>query len=379
MRNIRKPKWLLSIIHCIVSMILSLTAGCVQPVAEPTLEQKARQMIVAGFYGTKIGDDLIIMEEVQKGLGGVILFDRDVETGSTLRNIESSSQVRTLIQGLQQLSQQPLIIAVDQEGGRVCRLKSDRGFFCMPSAQLLGDLNDTEKTSYFASKNAAMLKRAGFNLDFAPVVDLNVNPANPVIGAIGRSYSSDPAVVAAHASVFIEVHKRLGIGSCLKHFPGHGSSKSDSHKGFVDISDSWSEKELQPYEILISQGNVDAIMTAHVFNEDLDPLYPATLSKAVITGLLRERLGFKGVIFSDDMQMGAIADNYGFDTAIIQAINAGVDVLILSNNSPTHNDPLIVSKAVKVITGAVNSGKIPQERVHQSYQRIIAYKKNLSK
>jgi len=334
-------------------------------------------MIVAGFSGTKLGDDPVIIEEVQKGLGGIILFDRDLASGSTARNIESPTQVQSLISGLQKLSAQPLITAVDQEGGRVCRLKDDMGFYCMPSAQMLGSINDMVKTYNAASKNAEMLKRAGFNLDFAPVVDLNVNPGNPVIGALCRSYSADPKIVAAQADAFISAHGRYGIGCCLKHFPGHGSSTGDSHKGFVDVSGTWSEKELEPYKMLITEGNVTAIMTAHVFNKNLDPQYPATLSKAVITGLLREQLGFEGLIFSDDMQMGAIADNYGFDTAIIQAVNAGVDVLVLSNNSPNHNDPLIVSKAVKVITDAVTSGQIPQERIEQSYQRIMSYKARL--
>ncbi len=374
MRNIV----LLSIIHCMIASMLLLTTGCSEPSApKPTLEQQARQMIVAGFYGTKIGDDPIIAEELQKGLGGIILFDRDVATGSTLRNIESPRQVRNLIADLKKLSAQPLIVAVDQEGGRVCRLRDERGFYCMPSAQLLGNINNTDKTAGFASRNARMLKNAGFNLDFAPVVDLNVNPDNPVIGAIGRSYSEYPATVAAQAAAFIQAHKRAGIGCCLKHFPGHGSSMGDSHKGFVDITATWSEKELEPYKILIPQGNIDAIMTAHVFNKNLDPQYPATMSKAVITGLLREQLGFEGIIFSDDMQMGAIADNYGFDTAIIQAINAGVDILILSNNSPTRNDPLIISKAVEVIMTAVESGQIPQETIEQSYHRITQYKKSL--
>jgi beta-N-acetylhexosaminidase len=362
-------------IMCTIALFgLLFITGCGLCGDGPSIERRARAMIVAGFEGTNFGDDKIIIEEIEKGLGGVILFDFDVAAGKSGRNIESPSQVKELISKLQAVSEDNLLVAIDQEGGRVCRLKEKLGFYCMPSAGRLGEKNKPDLTYELAAKNASQLRELGINLNFAPVVDLNTNPDNPVIGGIGRSFGEDPQLVIEHSREFIEAHTVCGINSCIKHFPGHGSSKADSHKGFVDVTATWNPVELEPYRRLIAGNTAPAVMTAHVFNAKLDPDYPATLSKPIVTGLLRGELGFHGVIFSDDMQMGAIADNYGLEFAIVEAINAGVDMLIFSNNSPTHNDPLIIEKAVKIITQAVKSGQISEERLSESYLRIKALK-----
>lgn len=361
----------------IIILLLIVFSGCHHGYDELTIEKQAHKMIIAGFNGTSFGHDPVIIDHIKKGLGGVILFDADVATGSANRNIQSTWQLQRLIANFQAASPQGLIVAIDQEGGRVCRLKSERGFYCPPAAKTLGDMNNHTKTERAAAENAIQLKELGINLNFAPVVDLNTNPQNPVIGAINRSFSDNPNAVIRNSRAFIQSHKDYGVGCCIKHFPGHGSSSGDSHKGFVDVSDTWDSLELEPYKELISEGCVDAVMTAHVFNSNLDPKYPATLSKRIITGLLRKELGFDGVIFSDDMQMGAIADNYGFDLSIVQAINSGVDMLILANNSPKHNDSMIVQRAVDVITQAVKDGRISPRRLAQSCKRIDDFRAKL--
>jgi beta-N-acetylhexosaminidase len=165
------------------------------------------------------------------------------------------------------------------------------------------------------------------------------------------------------------------IAGALKHFPGHGSAWNDSHVGMADVSDSWEPEELQPYTQLINQGLAQMIMTAHVFNEQLDAIYPATLSEAIITDLLRHKLGFNGVVVSDDMQMKAIRSYYGTEEAILRAIDAGVDIILFANNSIF--DPQIAPKAHRIIREAVESGRLSKQRIDQSYQRIEQLKKQL--
>lgn len=162
----------------------------------------------------------------------------------------------------------------------------------------------------------------------------------------------------------------------MKHFPGHGSSRDDSHLGFVDVSDTWSDRELKPYAALIGKGMVDMVMTAHIFNSKLDETWPATLSEPIIGGTLRGELGFDGVVISDDMMMKAIADRYGMETAIKQAVNAGVDILLFANNTYTF-DEHISKNAFTTLKNLVLSGEIPMARVEQSYMRIMKLKGQL--
>ncbi|WP_172352344.1 glycoside hydrolase family 3 protein [Mesorhizobium sp. NZP2298] len=191
---------------------------------------------------------------------------------------------------------------------------------------------------------AAGLSDVGFNLNLAPVVDVNVNPANPIIGKLGRSFSADPQTVEAYAKVFVEAHRAKGVLTALKHFPGHGSSTKDSHKGMADVSKTWSDKELLPYKNLIASGDVDMVMSAHVINDKLSfsTEIPSSLSRATLTGLLRDNMPFKGVVISDDMQMQAITDNISFEDSVLRAVRAGNDILIFANDK--HPDPLVPEK-----------------------------------
>jgi beta-N-acetylhexosaminidase len=339
-----------------------------------SLSLKIGQMLMIGFRGFSIAEAPEIQADIRDcHIGGVVLFDYDVPSHSPSRNISSPEQLARLTGELQKTTRIPLLIAIDQEGGKVNRLKQARGFPSSVSAQHLGELNNLDSTRAAALQCARTLKAMHIGLNLAPVADLNVNPNNPVIGKLGRSFSSDPVVVTSNVKVICSTYRDEGIIPTLKHFPGHGSSTTDTHLDFTDITASWSETELEPYRVLIASGYRDPIMTAHVFNGKLDSLYPATLSKATLNGVLRTKLGFKGVIISDDMQMKAIADRYGLETAILQAIDAGVDILLFGNN--TTYDPTIASKATKIIRSMLENKTITVERINRSYRRIMELKK----
>ncbi len=338
------------------------------------LDEKIGQMVLAGFRGLELAEGNPVVADLRRrSLGGVALFDRDLPSGSPVRNIASPAQLNALDTSLSRLAAEPLLIGIDQEGGQVARLSPEHGFPPSISQQRLGALDDVEATRQAAETTAQTLRAAGINLNLAPVVDLNLNPANPIIGRYERSFSADPDIVTRHALAVIRAHHRYGVLTTLKHFPGHGSSQGDSHLGFVDVTATWRPVELQPFRALIRAGSCDAIMTAHIFNAQLDPDFPATLSRRTVTGLLREQLGFGGVVISDDMGMGAIANNYPFETAVRLAIEAGVDILAYSNNGRVF-DPAVPARAVAAIKDLVASGTVDEGRIDQSYRRIMRLK-----
>jgi beta-N-acetylhexosaminidase len=339
-----------------------------------SLSIKIGQMIMTGFRGFTVTEAPGIIDDIRKRhIGGVVLFDYDVPLHSPSRNISSPEQLTLLTTELQRLSEIPLLIAIDQEGGKVNRLKPARGFPPSTSAAHLGEIDNADSTRAAALQTARTLRAMHIGMNFAPVADVNVNPQNPVIGKLGRSFSPNPAVVARNAGITADTFHEEGIISTLKHFPGHGSSTTDTHLDFTDITGSWSETELEPYRTLFAKGYHDAVMTAHVFNGKLDPQYPATLSKQVLDGLLRKKLGFGGVIVSDDMQMKAIADRYGLEEAIRLAVEAGVDILLFGNN--TTYDPDIASKAATILRSLVEKKIISEKRIDLSYRRVMALKK----
>ncbi len=334
----------------------------------PSLEEKIGQMIMVGFRGLDVNSQ-VIQDIRKRHVGGILLFDYDTPLKKPIRNIKSPSQVRRLTKNLQSYAAEtPLLISIDYEGGKVNRLKKKYGFPATVSHQYLGNKNNLAFTRKKATQMAKTLANIGINLNFAPVVDVNTNPNNPIIGKIRRSFSSNPNIVTKHAIEFIKAHRRNKILCALKHFPGHGSSTADSHLGIADVSDTWSQIELEPFKNIIKAGQADSIMTAHVFNKRLDSKWPATLSKSTITGLLRQKLGHTGVVFSDDMQMRAIAHEYGLETAVKKAIEAGVDILVIGNNIG-HFDPDIAKKVTKII-----KENISEQRIDESYQRILALK-----
>jgi beta-N-acetylhexosaminidase len=336
------------------------------------LREMIGQMLLVGFRGTSASSDSPILRDIREhNLGGVILFDRDVQLQTPERNIQSPEQVKALTASLQAGARIPLFVAVDQEGGKVRRFREERGFASGPSAKAMGQ-GSPDQTRIEGERTGKLLADLGVNLNFAPVADVDVNPDSPAIGRLERSFSNDPDRVALHAHAFCQGLLSQGVLPCLKHFPGHGSATADSHLGLTDISKTWTPAELRPYELLIPLKASPMIMTGHLFLRQLDDADPSTLSRAVLTGLLRQRLGFDGVIVSDDMQMRAITSHYGLEEAVVLAVEAGVDILVFGNN--LDYDPEIVPKAIDILVGAVEDGRLSAERIAASYQRIQAAK-----
>jgi len=348
-----------------------------QTVIDDSLDFKIGQMLMLGFRGTSATPGSIIVSYLRNlHLGGVILFDFDVAKREYGRNILSPTQLADLTEALQLEAPYPLLIAVDQEGGTVARLKPNAGFPPHVSHAWLGEQDDVETTAAQADLLARSLAVVGLNVNFSPVLDLNLNPENPVIGALGRSFGADPELVARHAIIMLESMREQGVLGAIKHFPGHGSSKEDSHKGFVDVSDTWTRKELKPFQLVLESGVCDIVMTAHIFNSNLDPVWPATLSRSTIEDVLRRQLGFRGVVISDDMMMRAITDHYGLETAIKQAVNAGVDILLFANNSYEYVMD-IAPRAHATLKALVERGEISQARIDEAWGRIRKLKQQL--
>lgn len=340
----------------------------------PSLETMIGQMIMVGVKGMTIEEvSPAFLKELDQGyIGGIVLFDYDVTTQKAYRNVESPAQVKKLISDLQKHATAPLLMAVDQEGGKVNRLKAKYGFPHSVTAKYLGTLDNIDSTKYYAVQNAQTLKSLGFNVNFAPVVDIDLNADNPVIGKYERSYSDKSDLVIKHATAWIKEQDAQGILSTLKHFPGHGSSDADSHEGITDVTKYWQVEELTPFKAISALDYQVAIMTAHVRNDQLDSIYPATLSEKVIKKILREDWQFDGLVFSDDLQMKAVNAIYDFETILQKSIEAGVDILVFGNN--IEYDETIPGRAVKAIVKMVEAGTISRERIELSYGRILDVK-----
>jgi beta-N-acetylhexosaminidase len=354
---------------------------------EPTLKQKIGQMLLIGFKGTELQPtDSIVTALLAQRIGGVVLFDYDAQTKTYDRNIKNPQQLKHLTEQLQSYTKQaatsnhntlyPLFISIDYEGGNVNRLKEEYGFSKTLSAAELGR-GSYDQAREYAQQMAETLQQAGVNIDFAPVLDVNVNPSNPIIGKKDRSFSADPNKVTNYAEIFAQAFHDHGIICVYKHFPGHGSSTGDTHLGLVDVTKTWQDSELNPYkELLAKPDGCPMVMTAHVVHYGLDSKgYPASLSAAITTDLLRKKLKFNGVVITDALQMKAIADNYGVPQAVRLAILAGADILIFDNQLAAKlQDP---QEVIDIIYHDVMTGAIPRSRIDESYRRIMNLKKQL--
>ncbi|HKG56441.1 MAG TPA: glycoside hydrolase family 3 N-terminal domain-containing protein, partial [Candidatus Limnocylindrales bacterium] len=264
-------------------------------------------------------------------------------------------------------------VSIDQEGGVVTRLSPAHGFPAVASQATIGR-GTVAAARGWASGLTATLASVGVNLNFAPVVDLNVNPRSPAIGALGRSFSADPDVVVAMATAEIEAHGERQIRTAIKHFPGIGSSTTNTDFGVADVTKTWTRRELEPFRRLIAAGTPDAagrldvVMAGHVVNGQLDPEHPASLSKATVTGLLRGELGWNGIVVTDDLQAVAIQKAFGVDEAVLLALEAGNDLLLFANQQVY--DPNIVDRVVDVVATAVESGRLPQSRIDEAWDRV---------
>jgi beta-N-acetylhexosaminidase len=300
-------------------------------ISQLSLPQLCGQLLVVGFEGTSLPDN--VAESLQAGLrGGVVLFKRnlpDLETAWRLCRDIIAAYPPGLVP----------FIAVDQEGGRVCRLPQP--FLTLPAMRILGQINDLELTHRAGSEVGRQLAALGFTCNFAPVLDVDTNRNNPIIG--DRSFSSDPLVVAQQAMAFAHGLQDQGIVACGKHFPGHGDTSLDSHVALPEVSNSverLKQTELLPFREAI-QGGLSSIMTAHVRFPAVDPTRtPATLSLPIVTELLRKEYGFDEVVFSDDLEMDGILQHCSLSAAACGAVQCGADVLLVCHSTSAADDAL---------------------------------------
>ncbi|MEM6849201.1 MAG: glycoside hydrolase family 3 N-terminal domain-containing protein [Pseudomonadota bacterium] len=366
-------------------MLSHLRIGCVLPLymmltvslgladraetREPTLSDMAGQIIIMGFIGsepTQPGVRGLINEAAANRIGGIILF---------ANNVKSPAQLRRLNGAFKRAAPGPFMIAVDQEGGAVQRLTAQKGFVNTPSAADIARKNSVAEAERLYARMAQNIASAGVTANLAPVVDLNVDPANRVIGRVGRSYSTDPAVVARYARAFVRAHRASGVATALKHFPGHGSSAGDTHKGFVDVTDTWSRRELAPFQSLVRSGDADMVMVAHVaLQTDGGDRLPSTLSPAVVEGLLRRDIGFDGVAVSDDLEMAAIRREHSRGEAAVRALRAGVDLLVFAAHG---SEPAPVAREIHTaLVRAAQADPALRSRLRQAYARAVRLKRS---
>ncbi len=347
------------------SPMLTLSSNPEEILSGMTLEQKIGQVMVIGFDGATVDDELRRM--IRKyHIGGVILF---------ARNIQSPQQVAELTNDLQKTAIESgnpgLFISIDQEGGRVARLTEETGFTEIPGAMALGATNDPANAKIAAQVIAREMKAVGLNVDFAPDLDVNNNPANPVIGV--RSFSSEPQKVAEFGIAFIDGLESEGVLAFGKHFPGHGDTGVDSHIDLPIVPHDRSRLEaveFVPFKAAI-RVNVAGIMTAHVTFPAIDPIpgMPATLSKLALTGLLRNEMGYQGLIITDSLEMGALAANGNpASLAAVKAFEAGADLLLFNRDYALHQE------AIRNLLAKVRSGEISEQRLDESVRRILAAK-----
>jgi beta-N-acetylhexosaminidase len=339
--------------------------------SEPSLETKIGQMIMLGFAGTDSDNiELISKEQIADGeIGGILILPS---------NIVDCAQLQGLIKDIKSIpTVYPLLVAIDQEGGRVSRLNKAKGFMDFPSHKEVARTRMPREAFLLYLRMAGIVKELGINLNLAPVVDLDINPDSPAVGKMDRSFSANPDIVYTYARQFIVAHRKMGVLTALKHYPGHGSAKDDSHLGLVDITGTWKKSELIPYRTLIKKGLADTVMCAHVVNSDIDDKYPASLSVRHIEENLRESLGFDGVIITDDLQMKAISNMYTLEEVVINSVNAGCDILLFANYF--NSDSEMARKVKEIIIRAARDGKIKRERIEESFRRIMELKKSYSR
>lgn len=343
-------------------------------VVNNNLRDDIAEMLLVGFRGTELTENNHIRRDIEEHhIGGVILFEYDGITGTHGRNIVSEKQLKKLCSQLQSASKETLFIGIDQEGGKVCRLGKKQGFPVIPSAEAMAK-GGVDTVMRYSMLTAEILHRVGINLNFAPCVDV-YNSNCPVIGNLGRSFGEEPDLIAQMAEAWIKGHEKAHVMCCLKHFPGHGNSTGDTHKGLVDVTEVWTPEEMEPYRILCNKGIVDMVMTAHVVNEKWDGKTPASLNRHV-NEILRNDIQFDRIVITDDLCMGAITKMYPYKEVLQRAIASGANLLCLSNNGDKYDEDL-VPKTIKLICELVEEGSIDAENIHKSAEMIRKYKNKL--
>jgi len=334
--------------------------------------------IMTGFRGATLDDpqcrsDIKLLKDLH--IKGVILFDKHLPTGG-MRNIITEDQLRKLTDDLRNELGEDLIIGIDQEGGEINRLTlfQDNAVSEQLSARMQGAMSPKQLTAII-DPIAQALSDAGINLTFAPCVDLETNPDNPIIAGKGRSLGTDPVRVASAASTIISAYQHHGVRCCIKHFPGHGSSSTDTHDGLADITDSTTNDEQQVYILMtdsIKAGYTPrcAAMTGHLINKTIDPDLPASLSHAHTTNRLRESIGFDGTIITDSIDMGAVRLHHQPGPASVLAIQAGADIVLDGFNAPGDESSEHPAQAMHAsLLDALRAGSISQSHIEQSIAR----------
>jgi beta-N-acetylhexosaminidase len=335
-----------------------------------SLEQMAGQMIVVGFAGDGADDKSVVALrlEIAAGLlGGVMYLKPNVASLGAVREMNVAFRAAS--------AALPPFLTLDQEGGAVERLTSSVGFREIPNAETIAASNPPSAAEAIYARMARGIADVGFTVNFGPVVDLNANPRNQIIAKYGRAFSSDPATVVAYAEAFVDAHHDAGLLTALKHFPGHGSSTGDSHEGFVDITRSWSEAELEPYRELIAAHAADMVMVGHLYHADYssgEAQLPSSLSPEWVTGVLREDLGYDGVVISDDLEMGAIREHFSLRETVLRSVRAGVDVLLFSNTAKPRAS--LASEIRVILVAEAEADPTFAARIEESHARIVALK-----
>lgn len=313
------------------------------------LVRMAAALVGIGFDGLEPSAETRSL--LDEGVSGVILFKR---------NIESAQQFEALTRSIK--SNWPCFVAIDHEGGRVQRLREP--LTVLPSMRLLGQTRDSRLAFEIGQAVGRELRSLHVDWNFAPVLDVDSNPANPVIG--DRSFGSTPELVAMMGCAYLTGLQSENVAACGKHFPGHGDTSQDSHLHLPRLSHGLTrlrELELPPFEHAIRAGAA-SIMTAHVIFEALDAKYPATMSRPALDGILRDRMRFDGVVVSDDLEMKAIADHFGLEEAIVRGLNAGVDLFLVCHTAQVQR------RAIETIVNAVEKGHVPRLRFQQAFGRV---------
>lgn len=340
-------------------------------VIDDALRRAAAELIMVGFRGRSVRDPAVqkVLEAIRsREVGGVIIMDR---------NIANLRQTKALITALHDANpdELPLLIGVDQEGGAVQRIDAPGRRRRFPSAWRLARSGDMQRVKATYATMSRQLARLGFKLNFGPVVDLRLNPRNPIIARKNRSFGDDPMSVARFARIFVDAHRREGLATTLKHFPGHGSSRGDTHHGFVNITRPFRDVELAPYAKLMATGHADAVMVGHLAHAafgtksptDKRPM-PASLSRVALRKVLREELGYDGVIITDDLAMGAIKRYFDFQRTIEASLEAGNDILLMTSGPRGVSS---LSRAMhSAILGAVRQGVVDRKTILANAARV---------
>lgn len=331
---------------------------------KPTLRKMIAQMIIVSFNGSNLNDTKAVVSDAKyQRFGGVMLLGKNISTKENLKKVTSALKS----------AQSEIFIAIDEEGGNITRFKDKSGFETFVSAGEVAKTLDLNAANELYKKMATQLKNLGINLNFAPVVDV-LNPNSPIIASKNRAFSQNIDEVSLYASEFLDAFNEVGVLTTLKHFPGHGSAKTDSH---IDktVIENFDYSELKPYYDAIKRDKAKLIMVSHVYLLDRDAQFPSSMSKEIIANLLRRQLKFDGVVISDDMLMGGLK-GFTLQQKVVNFINAGGDILLFSDFN--IGDRRTAEYVTQIIVDAVNAKQIKKERIEESYERIMRLKSQLN-